>query len=567
MPILDTTLSRIRKYMGMEITVEELDELLFRIGFELDSYKESEGDFELKIEVTPDRPDCLSTVGLVRALKLYLGIQEPKKYVSVGETDYKLYVDKSVLAIRPYIAAFVVKDIRLTEDDIEELIWTQEKLHATFCRERKKASIGFYPLRKITWPLKYYAEDPDKIRFVPLGMDEPMSGREILSKHPTGKKYKHLIEEFAKYPLFVDNNGNVLSMPPIINAREYGEVSSSDTEILVETTGTHKETMKQTLNILATMLSDMGGTLHSVEVIYPDIKERAPFFQGYVKYLHLDYVEKVLGVKIRTKKVKELLSRMGYLIRSIQRRMVMVEVPPYRTDIFHEIDIVDDIARAYGFNNFEPELSPVFTVGSQLGIHDKIDFIREILTGLGYAEIFTFSLTNTEDQFLKMRLDVPGSIVRIAGAKEAKINMVRSWLLPEALKTLVENKAREYPIKMFEISDVVELNEDLEARAQNKTHLVVVISDTRANYTDIKSCIEYVFGALGISINIVRGNHRSFIEGRCALIVLDGKEIGVLGEIHPEVLMNFGITIPTVAAEVDLSDVLKIRVQEVEWSE
>lgn len=567
MPILDTTLSRLRKYLGYDIDIEELEEDLFRIGFELDSYKQSNGDYELKVEITPDRPDCLSAVGLARALALYKGIRKPKVYSAEKSDGFRIYVDKSVTEVRPYIAAFVARGIKLMEEDLLELIWTQEKLHATFCRDRRKASIGFYPFSKISWPLKYYAEAPDRICFKPLGIDKVMNGIEILKEHPTGQKYASLLSGKEKYPLFVDARGNVLSMPPIINSKDYGEIEIGISDLLVETTGTHKESMMQTINILATILHDMGAKIYSVEIVYPDgHTEVSPYFKENIAHIDLDYVEKMLGIEINAEKVRGLLERMGYTVRRIDGRIIHIEIPPYRTDIFHDIDIVDDIARAYGFDNFDPELTPVFTVGARLACGEFIDFIRDVMTGLGFAEIFTYSLTSTEDQFTKMRLDVPKNIVRIAGAKEARLNMVRHWLLPEALKALAENKASEYPIKMFEVSDVVELNEKLEAGSCNKTHMVILISDTKANYTQIRSCVDYLLELLGVRAKIIRENHKSFIEGRCAAIYLKNRRVGVIGEVHPEVLINFGLSMPTVAAEIDLSEVLNIEVNEVDWA-
>ncbi len=569
MPVLDTTLMRLRRYLGMDISLDDLEDLLFRIGFELDSAKKQEDDYLLKIEVTPDRPDCLSTVGLARALRLYLGKEKPKEYIARGEEEYKIIVDRSVIEIRPYIAAVVVKELRLTEDDLVELIWTQEKLHTTFCRNRKKASIGFYPLNAIKWPLRYYAENPDRIRFRPLGAEKEMTGREILMEHPTGREYSFILEGKEKYPLFVDNDGKILSMPPIINSADYGQVGTKDQDILLETTGTHKETMEKTINIIATILSDMGGELYQVKILYPDgTTDISPYFHKKTRVVSPQQVEKILGIRPKCRKIKQLLERMGYRAKLKDSSLIVVEIPPYRTDIFHDIDIIDDIARAYGFDNFEPELTPVFTVGGALEDNDKVDFIREILVGLGFVEAFTFSLTNEQDQFEKMLIDVPKEkIVRIAGAKEAKISMVRYWLLPELLKMLSENKAAEYPIKLFEIEDVVEICHELSAKARNLRHLAIVISDTSANYTELKSTIEYIFSSLDILITIKRDSHPSFIEGRCATIFVGGKKIGILGELHPQVLLNFGLTMPTVAAEVDLTEVLGLGISEVEYAE
>ncbi len=567
MPILDTTLRRVRRYIGIDISLEGLEEDLFKLGFELESAVKKEDDYELKIEVTPDRPDCLSTIGLARALALYKGIRKPTRYAAQEGEKLEIIVDESVKEIRPYIAAFVASGIRLSEDDILELIWTQEKLHATFCRNRRKASIGFYPLKKISWPLRYYAELPSRIKFAPLGSEKTMTGVEILELHPTGRKYAGLLRGKDRYPLFVDANNNILSMPPIINSREYGEIKVGETDILVETTGVHKETMKQTLNILATMLCDMGAKISSVRITYPQGEsEKAPYFDRNTRNLDISYAERVLGVELNKDKIMQLLEKMGYIAKDAGGGVIVVDIPPYRTDIFHEIDIVDDIARAYGFDNFEPELTPVFTVAARLRVEETVDQLREVLIGLGFSELFTFSLTSLEDQFVRMRLNIPPEVVRIAGAKETKINVVRRWLLPEVLKAIAENKACEYPIKVFEISDVAKIYDGLEAKSCNEKHMAIVISDTKANYTQIKSCIDYIFCILGRDIEIVRENHPSFIEGRCAAILVEGAKIGVIGELHPQVLLNFGLTIPTVAAEIDLTKVLGIEVREVEWA-
>ena len=314
------------------------------------------------------------------------------------------------------------------------------------------------------------------------------------------------------------------------------------------------------------MLSDMGAEIFSVKIVYPNSVETSPYFESNIQILDLSYAEKILGIRIRRSDAVRLLEKMGHMVEGYDGKMVRVLVPPYRVDIFHQIDLVDDIARAYGFDNFEPELTPVFTTAARLMVGEIVDFLRDILVGLGFSEVFTFSLTSTEDQFEKMRIKPTEKYVRLAGAKEARLNMVRIWLLPEALKSLAENKAKEYPIKIFEIEDVVEISEDLEAQACNKKHLVILISNTGANYTQIKSCVEYIFSVLGHKIRVTRENHESFITGRCAAIYIDDRKVGIMGEVHPEVLQNFGLTMPTVAAEIDLSEVLGLKVREVEWA-
>lgn len=554
MPVIDVVLSRLNKLIGRDLTLEELKDVLFRFGMELDSAKMiNSRDYQLKIEITPDRPDMLSIWGLARALRKYIGIDRGIDKYDLRDGDYHIYVDESVAGIRPFIAAAVVKNIKLTEVDLEDLIYSQEKLHETFCRGRMKASIGFYPLRKLKWPLYYKTDYPERIKFKPLGFDIEMNGTEILSKHPTGQQYRHLLEGATKFPVFIDSANNVLSLPPIINSEDYGKVSVNDTEILLEVTGTHKPTVKLVVNIITAILGDIGGDLYSVHIHYPDSDEISPYIHPKKWKVDMESVREVLGINLTKEKIRELLSKMGLEIISGARDHLEVMVPAYRADIWHQIDIIDDIARAYGFDNFIPELTPVFTIGGILERTKIIDYLREILIGLGYTEVFTFALTNKNDQFVKMRLDVPNSLVEIRGAKEEKINMVRKWLLPELLKTLTYNKEKRYPVRIFEISDIVELNKESETGAVNKTKIAVLSAHKDASYTEIRGVTEYLLRSLGINnYEIKRINHKSFIEGRVAGIFVNSVQVGVIGELHPEIILNWGLSIPICAMELDL---------------
>jgi len=554
MPILDVKLSRIQQLLRKDITINELEEILFRFGMEIDSFKSiDKNDYMLKIEITPDRPDMLSLWGFVRALRKYIKLENKFDEYNAKDSDFKIYVDTSVSPIRPYIAATVVKNLKMTENDLEDLIYAQEKLHDTFCRGRKKASIGLYPFQKISWPLRYLAENPNKIRFKPLGFEKEMNGIEILKEHPTGQKYGHLISSFEKYPLFIDASEHVLSLPPIINSEDYGKISPDNKDILIEVTGTHKPSVQLIINIMSTIIADMGGELYKVKIVYPDHEEESPYLQPKKRTLDTEYVWKILGIEIPPHEIKSLLMKMGLHGQILNQKKIEVLVPPYRADIWHPIDIVDDIARAYGFDNFDPELTPVFTTGNLLEKTKFIDHIREIMIGLGFTEVFTFALTNREDQFTKMRLPVDPQTVQILAAKEAKINMVRKWLLPEILKTLSFNKDKRYPIKLFEISDVVVLSMESDTGAINQTHLAAVSAHKEADFTEIKSIVEYLIYTLGISkYELRRVNHSSFIEGRVAELIVNNRSIGIFGELHPETILNWGLAVPISAMELSL---------------
>ena len=123
MPVLDIKLSRIIQLLGQKISVDELEEILFRMGFEIETKEEKNGEIFLKIEITPDRPDMLSSYGFVRALKKYMLLSPGlDKYPLKYDPKYKIHVDKSVAEVRPYIAATVVKRVKISEDDLDDLI-------------------------------------------------------------------------------------------------------------------------------------------------------------------------------------------------------------------------------------------------------------------------------------------------------------------------------------------------------------------------------------------------------------------------------------------------------------
>src|SRR3989344_1121249 len=222
----------------------------------------------LQVEVFPNRPDLLSYSGFKRSFLAFLGKETGLKnyIVKKPEKDYKVNVDSSVKDVRPYTACAIIRGLVLDDEKIKELIEIQEKLHITIGRKRKKMAIGIYPLEKIKLPITFKAMEPDKIKFVPLDSDKEMSGLEILHKHPAGKEYAHLLAGKVKFPVFVDANNEVLSMPPIINSQTTGRVDSKTKDVFVECSGFDFDVLKTCLNIITTTMAEMGGKIYQMEI-------------------------------------------------------------------------------------------------------------------------------------------------------------------------------------------------------------------------------------------------------------------------------------------------------------
>ena len=254
MPTITINYEDLIKLIGKEIPLDELEEIILLLKGEVE---EVEGK-EITIEVTADRIDLLSTEGWVRAIKGFLEIETGIPEYPILPATTHLKVDSSVLKVRPYIVAAIVRGVNLSEDALIQSLQLQEKLHMTWCRNRKKASIGIYDLDKIKPPITYLALPPEKIRFVPLDTKEEMNGREILEKHPKGIEFAHLLQGAPEYPLLIDSEGTVLSMPPIINSEDT-RVTEDTKNLFIDVTGLSEDVINYALNTIVANLAERGG--------------------------------------------------------------------------------------------------------------------------------------------------------------------------------------------------------------------------------------------------------------------------------------------------------------------
>lgn len=514
---------------------EEMQEKIALFGTPLESLT----DDEVEIEIFPNRPDLLSLQGYLRSFLAFLGKKKSREYeVKKPEKDYAVIIDKSVKEIRPFTVCAIVKNLKFDDERIKEIIDIQEKLHSTFGRNRKKIAIGIYPLEKIKLPIKYSAESPGKIKFIPLEMNQEMDGRQILSRHPAGRAYAHLLEGQKKFPVFRDAEGNVLSMPPIINSQLTGKITEETKEVFIECSGFDLNAQEKALNILVCALADMQGQVYSMKLDYGSKKMITPNLEPEKTKIKIENVNRLLGIDLKEKEIKTLLEKMGHSYNK-----GTVESPAYRTDILHEVDIIEDIAIAYGYENFEAEIPEISTIGEINSVEIKKQKIAEILIGLGLLEVSTYHLTKKED--IK-KTNVRGKTTAVLESK-TDYNILRPCLLVNSLRILSENIDAKYPQKIFELGRIFTENLD------EKEKLCVVVSgDT--DFTEIKQVLDYLMRMLNVEYKIEETEHSCFIKGRAGKIVKGDKEIGVLGEVAPSIIKSWHLKMPAVALEIEIGE-------------
>ena len=530
----------------------------------------------LQLEIFPNRPDMLSYQGFKRSFLTFLGRKRGLKKYKINKPgkNYKVIIDSSVKDVRPYTACAIVKGLRLNDEKIKELIEVQEKLHVTIGRKRKKVAIGIYPLEKIKLPISYKALEPDKIKFIPLESNREMSGLQILQQHPAGRDYAHLLAGKVKFPIFVDADKNILSMPPIINSQLTGKITTKTRDVFIECSGEDFEILEKCLNIVVTSLADMKGKIYQIKLKgghrFPrdDLQKKASVYfrarsSGAKKSvtpdlasekvkISLQNTNKLLGLNLNEKQLKQLIEKMGY-----NYNKGTVEIPPWRTDILHEVDLIEDVAIAYGYENFEPVIPLISTIGEENPKEIIKRRISEILAGLDMLEVSNYHLTNKKGQFKKMGISErkEENFIEVENSK-TDYTILRKDISHYLLKNFSENVDSEYPQKIFEAGRVF----DFSSKKKNiieKEKLAFAI--TPGNFTEAKQILEYLFKMIDIKIEIKEPedfpNH--FIEGRVGRVLLNKNPIGFIGEVHPKILKNWKIKMPVVLVEVGLEGVFE----------
>ncbi len=573
MPTIEVDPNDFQNLLGIDLprSKEELDDLLAYVKGEVKTQNEQEMSIEIK---DSNRADLWSVEGIARALRGFLDLEKGlKKYEVINHSDIKVKVSSKLKKIRPYIGCAVIKDVQLSDTIIREAMHLQDKLDLTYGRNRRRTSIGLYNFDLISLPLNYGVAKPDEISFVPLDFTEKLTLRQILDKHPKGLEYGHIISRHAAWPLLFDSKGKVLSLPPVINSNDLGKITGDTRNVLIEVTGTSYDTVLNALNMVVVSLADRGGEIHSAEVNYPYGRRRkivTPQLDTETMRLDLDNVNRILGFKVTIEELSTLLERARYgLSRPMERTPTLssqrpkvvsslsVLIPCYRIDIMHPIDIVEDIAIAYGYNKIKPKWQRLPVSG---GISRKAEFsdlVREIMIGLGYQEVLTFIMTSPENLQTRMQMK-PEKIVEVANPRMTTLTCMRNWLLPSLLEFLSHNTHVEYPQKIFEVGYAVVFDDKAETKTRDVLKLTCISTHANANFTEVKSDLQALLLNLGVKdVEIREDKHSSFLEGRTAAVYARRRRIGVLGEIHPKVLNNWQLKNPATAFELSLEEILQ----------
>ncbi len=538
MPKVEVKLWDVERVAETPLSLEELTRMLEILKSDLEEVR---GD-TIVYEASHDRPDMFSAEGLGRAVGVYKGSRKPIKYVV---EDSSTYLDVSEAPeYRPYAFLAIVENLELDEEAVRQIFQLQEKLHATYCGDRELVSIGLYDLDKVKPPIRYV--EVENASYRPLGYENVMSLDEILRMTEKGLKYAHLVRH-RHYPLLVDSEGQVLSFPPILNAED-NKVTEETRRVVIDVTGTEPYLMMKILNVVTTSVSERSRNpvIGRVSIKGASLFPYSPVLEESVVEVRREYVASLLGIDPIRVKGPRLLESMGYEVQDLSVDRVVVKVPPYRVDVLSYVDVIEDLAISYGYNELGGEISNPPHFGRVNPLERFSEYLREVMLGLGLQEVLNFMLTDPD----VLALTSEEEFVRVRNPKMKTYSAVRNSLLPTILTSVKTNSSKRRRLEIFEVGDVVKLDENKRPRYTKK--LAYGLAGDGYTLTDGLVVLRSLMRTIGVNYELRKTSRRLLIDGRAAEILVNGELVGVVGEVSPEVLVSLGVFIPTTVAEVDV---------------
>jgi phenylalanyl-tRNA synthetase beta chain len=549
-------------------------------------------DVILELEVTPNRGDCLSMLGVAREVaaifKQSLRIQIPEVNPQPNEIKEYVQIEIEDVALCSRYVARIFKQVRVASSPL----WLQNRLRAGGVRPINNiVDLTNYVMLELGQPL--HAFDYACLKEGKIVVRKAKEGEELVSLDGVTRALNpgRLVIADAKEPVALAGVMGGLNT----------EVNSETTTVLLEAACFHPQTIRRTSQILnlrsessnrfekgvniegcalsAHRAAQILQHIQAGEVVAGIIDQYPKPFTPRTILLKTERVNFLLGVKIPEEEVEDILSRLNFQVQrsrsepSGQASCLIVKAPGYRPDIEREIDLVEEIARLYGYNQIPASLPfGTTTRGRRVGEQEMHAKIKEFLISCGLNEVVTFSFINPSvfDLF-----DLPPespyrNTIKLQNPLHKEQVALRTTLLPGLAEVIQRNFNRRVTNgAIFEIGRVfypdskqslpeerIMLAAAGTGQTLNSWHQPAIAID----FYYFKGVLETLFAALGlVKISFVPSlKEPGFHPGRTAQVMVNGNQVGLIGELHPDVLENYDLPVPVVAFSVDLTKLISL---------
>lgn len=548
------------EYVRLEMPVEVLAERLALTGLNHESTEEVGGDLAIDLEVTSNRPDCLSHLGVAREISVLFDVPfrepEPNPPTS-GESAASLVsvaIEATDLCGR--FTARVVSGARVGESPW----WLRKRLETLgIARIANVVDVTNYVMFECGQPLHAY--DLDKLEGKRLIVRRARKGETLLAIN--GRTY-----ELTPEMLVIADEKRPVGLAGVMGGLET-EIGPESKNIVIEAAQFDPIRVRQTSRALGLfspssyrferpmdpirtdwasrrcaelILKTGGGTLHpGVIDIGEQPAERAPIT------LRLDQVPRVLGIEISRSECERILQALGLLPSGASERTLTFEPPSWRADLDREIDLIEEVARIHGYEHI-PEDRPVPLTRSAKGRRERVEAeVRAALTGLGFDEAYTFSLVAEPlDKALNNRPELAS--LKVDHSSRKKENALRQGLVPSLLASRSYNEAHGVAdADLFEIANVYWPKAGT-TLPDEPTRLAIVGG---RDVLGLKGVIEALLDRLHVpGLEAKATSHAMLRPGRAAELLIEGTHLGLVGELHPDWQEKLNLRDPCAVAEL-----------------
>ncbi|MGB9791576.1 MAG: phenylalanine--tRNA ligase subunit beta [Thermacetogeniaceae bacterium] len=543
-------------------------------------------DYIFEFELTPNRGDCLSAINLAREIRALTGGRMKLPCVCVRESGEKTADMIKVKVAEPELcrryAARIIRDVRIAPSPH----WLQYRLRSAGIRPINNiVDVTNYVMLETGQPL--HAFDYDKLH-----------DRQIIVRRPyAGEKMVFLdgvLRELEPEMLVIADAREPVALAGVMGGLA-SEVTESTRTVLLESAhfdplnirmtakklglrteaaqrfekGVNINGAVRALDRAAHLIEELGAGIATAGVVDEYVRPEAPL----TIRLRTARVNRVLGTNLDRAAVQEILSRLDFTSELCGHDALLVNIPSYRQDIRQEIDLIEEVARLYGYDRIEPTI-PVGVLGQ--GTRSQRQRLRELITevmvGAGLNEVITYSFIG-ECSLEKLGLldsKTAERLVRIQNPLREDQGVLRPSLLPGLVNTISLNyKRKQVDLGIFELGAVFESRGSEELPLEKLRLGMAACGKMERGWLEpvqerdfyyIKGIVEELFEVLG-----VRGvsyqpwkNTLTLHPGRAAQIFVGSELVGFLGELHPDVLERYDLPLRVVVAELDLEALLPL---------
>lgn len=541
----------------------------YQLGKDIKEVLELNGEI-IDFEITPNRPDCLSIIGMARETAATLGssltypnIEIKNEVDNIDEYVKNIEVKDNDLCKRYY--AKVVKDIKISQSPL----WVQRRL----------IEAGVRPINNIV----------DITNYVMLEMGQPIHAFDldmieentiVVRRANDGEKLTTLdgVERSLNSSMLVIADANKPMAIAGVMGGQDSEVTKETKTILIESANFNGRSVRlasravslrteasakfekdldpnlseAACNRVCQLLEKIeAGTVVGgcVDIYNERVEER-------IIELSPEKVSKLLGVEISIDRMLQMLDSLE-LKSKYEDNKIYATIPTFRRDLELEADLIEEVGRIYGFDNINAQpLIGTLTKGEKSSLREIEDKVKSILSGIGLNEIMTYSFVSpkTYDKINLPSDSIKRNYVEIRNPLGEDYSVMRTTLIANMMDVLTRNykygveRALAYEIGNIFIPKEVPVTS---LPYENKTLCIGIYGDS--SFYEIKGVVEILLNRLGISYYdyLREENHSTFHPGRTANIIKDNHVIGIIGELHPDVLENYGMKERAYVAEID----------------